>query len=447
MIRSPIILAKIFVKRGAVLPIGLLVCLCIIDVGFHLPLLAQTATVSLSLKEAIDRAQANNPQLLAAIRSIPVALTGLEIAQNSPNPRLSFDYPFGRAETKRTLSIEQPLELGGKRQARQTVALDQLLQSQWQVDVMRWKLRTDVRQAYAELAIAEAARIMSEQTLAINQQLVDIAKKRLAAGDVAEVDVIQSNLTKEGARSKLETVINRVHQATISLNALLGQPTETTLNLVDGKLFNSSGSLVSQVQQKLPTLEALKQLAQASRMDLALARLQIRLDNDQIALARSAQVPDITLAGSFISDPSINATGITLGVRMDLPLRNNHQGEVKQANANYSQAQAQLNSLELQVNTEVTKAYQDVVSTQSLIIRDRTISLPQALELLNLSRKSYQYGQTGLTDVLVVQQTVQAQLDAFYSDILAYQTAIGALEQAVNQPVLTMDNTNVPKTP
>ncbi|MEJ6485647.1 hypothetical protein N0Y54_30890 [Nostoc punctiforme UO1] len=83
----------------------------------------------------------------------------------------------------------------------------------------------------------------------------------------------------------------------------------------------------------------------------------------------------------------------------------------------------------------------------SLLERDRTVLLPQALEVLNLSRKSYEYGQTGLSDALLTQQSVQAVFDNFYTDILAYQTALGALEQAVNVPLSMIHNTDVPKTP
>lgn len=120
-----------------------LVCLSV-----SLPVFAQTARVSnLTLETAINQAEANNPQLLAAQRSISVAQAGVAVAGVIANPRLAIDIPFGQAETKRTIGIEQPIELGGKRGARQALANSQVQQAQLQLDSLRWQIRIQVRQA------------------------------------------------------------------------------------------------------------------------------------------------------------------------------------------------------------------------------------------------------------------------------------------------------------
>ncbi|WP_292797320.1 TolC family protein [Nostoc sp. NMS7] len=158
-----------------------LVCLSV-----SLPVFAQTARVSnLTLETAINQAEANNPQLLAAQRSISVAQAGVAVAGVIANPRLAIDIPFGQAETKRTIGIEQLIELGGKRGARLALANSQVQQAQLQLDSLRWQIRIQVCQAYAELAIAQGAQQNTEQSLAINKQLVDIAKMRFQANDVA----------------------------------------------------------------------------------------------------------------------------------------------------------------------------------------------------------------------------------------------------------------------
>ena len=385
---------------------------CLVCSSISLPVFAQTAKVlTLNLDTAINQAQANNPQLLAAQRSINVARSGATIAGTTLNPRLSIDIPFGQAETKHTISLEQPIELGGKRGARLAVAKVQIQQAQLQLDLLRSQIRSQVRQSYAELAIAQGAQQNTEQSLSINQQLVDIAKARLAAGDVAGVDVVQAEFAFSQAQQKLEPATNRVRQAAIRLNSLLGQAADTPIKLVDGEAFrfsltgNKQGLAVS---QKLPDLTALKQLARSSRLDLLLAGQQIQLGAKQIRLAQSAQIPDISLAAAFVWDPGFSTsstpsppttTAVILGLRVDLPLFNNNRGGVSQAQANRSVAVAQLSALEQQVDTEVITAYENAASAQRVVERDRTILLPQALQVLNLSRKSYQYGQTGLNDL------------------------------------------------
>ncbi|MEH2301317.1 MAG: TolC family protein [Nostoc sp.] len=431
-----------------------LVCSCISS-----PVVGQTAKIlTLNLEGAITKAEANNPQLLTTQRSINVAQAGVAVAKDRLNPRFSLDIPFGEAETKRIVGIEQLIELGGKRGTRLALANSQVQQAQLQLDNLRWQIRTQVRQAYTELAIAQGAQQNAEQSLAINQQLVDIAKLRFQVDDVAKADVVQAEFALSQAQQKVEPAVNRVHQAIIRLNTLLGQPTDTVINLVDGQAFTFSLNGSQQglaVITKLPEVTGLKKLAKASRLDLALAEQQIQINNNQIQVARSARIPDVTLAASFVWDPGLSTasvpssttTAVILGARVDLPVFNSGASGVKQARANFSVAQAQKIALESQIDSEVAIAYENIISAQRLLERDRTVLLPQALEVLNLSRNSYQYGQTGLSDALLNQQSVQSVFDNFYADILAYQTALGALEQVVNLPISAINNINAPKIP
>ena len=410
---------------------------------------AQPPLLNLRLEEALHKAELSNPQLLAARRSIAVAESGVAIAGVGPNPRLALDIPVGLAETKRILGLEQPIELGGKREARLALAGDQTRTAQLQLEILRWQVRLDVRQAYAELAIAQAAQNQTERMVELNKQLVEIARKRLAAGDVAEVDLIQTRFVLERARQRLEPTNNRVRQANIKLDSLLGQPTEILIEPIDGRQFNLSieeNQKTPKALSPLPNLITLQQIAKRKRLDLNLAKLQQRISDDQLALARSTQVPDIAVAGGFIWDPVADTTGALLGIRVDLPLFNKHQGEVNQAQANQSLAEAQRFVLEQQVDREVAAAYQDVRSAERLLQQDRSVLLPQSEQVLDLARKSYQFGQTGLTDVLVAQQSVQDQRDAYYNNVLTYQTALGTMERAVNQPLFT-SKTDAPTIP
>ncbi|WP_218082790.1 TolC family protein [Anthocerotibacter panamensis] len=420
------------------------ICLWV-SLGASLPAFAQS--FPLSLRAALEQAQAHNPQLLAAERGVVLAQSGISVAGVTPNPRLALDIPFGEAETKRTLTFEQPLELGGKREARLILANDQVRLAGVQLELLRWQIRTDVYRSYAELAIARAAREQAERTVGLNQRLVDITQRRLATGDVAEAEVIQATFALERARQRLEPATNRVRQANIRLDGLLGRAPNESIQVEDRGVFNLSVEQHQPApvnQPPMPELSTLQGLARRTRLDLALAEAQVRLGTDQLRLAQTLRVPDIALAGGFIWDPVAQTTAATLGVRVDLPVFNNHQGEVDQAVAVQSVAQAQVEALERQVESEVAAAYEDFTSAQRLLLRDRTVLLPQANRVLELAQKSYQAGQSGITDVLVVQQSVQDQRDAYYADVLTYQSALNTLERAVNQPLMELPNAASP---
>ena len=116
---------------------------------FWLGLSGVAAAQSLTLPEALRRAQASNPEVIAAERNVSVVRTGVTIAGGRPNPRLAFEQPLdGTAQTKSSLRVEVPLELGGRRSARLVVAEDQVEYAQQQVSLLRWQTRTLAMQAY-----------------------------------------------------------------------------------------------------------------------------------------------------------------------------------------------------------------------------------------------------------------------------------------------------------
>ena len=81
------------------------------------------ASQSLSLPQALAAAFAQNPELAAAGREIGIADGERRQAGLLPNPELAWEVEDTRRDTSTTtITLSQPLELGGKRGARIAVA-------------------------------------------------------------------------------------------------------------------------------------------------------------------------------------------------------------------------------------------------------------------------------------------------------------------------------------
>ena len=119
-----------------------------------------SARGSLSLSEAFEKADQNNPQLVAARANLPISRAGITISGATPNPQIGFQYGFGRVYTAggnpQQVQLTQTVELGGKRSARLGLATAQYQLATVQLDTQRLGIRDQVRRAYAELAAAEA---------------------------------------------------------------------------------------------------------------------------------------------------------------------------------------------------------------------------------------------------------------------------------------------------
>src|SRR5258706_14820012 len=77
----------------------------------------------LDLKSALAAAETSNPELRAARQQRAVALAGVTIARQIPNPTVSFS--ASRDTPHESFSFDQPLELGGKRGKREALAREE----------------------------------------------------------------------------------------------------------------------------------------------------------------------------------------------------------------------------------------------------------------------------------------------------------------------------------
>lgn len=116
---------------------------------------------SISLEQALERALRSNPELAAVGRETEIASGARQQAGLIPNPDLSWSVEDTRQGNRQTsVSIAQPLELGGKRGARVEVAKRGSEIAWTQLEVRRAELRAQVRGAYyAALTAQEQVRL------------------------------------------------------------------------------------------------------------------------------------------------------------------------------------------------------------------------------------------------------------------------------------------------
>jgi cobalt-zinc-cadmium efflux system outer membrane protein len=142
--------------------------LCLLLSGF-----AATAVQaqSLSLSQALDAAFAQNPDLAAAGREIGIAEGERRQAGLLPNPELSWEVEDTRRDTSTTtVTLSQPLELGGKRGARIDVASAGQHLAQLELERQRNGLRADVVQAFHAALRAQTALELAQQSQRLTER-------------------------------------------------------------------------------------------------------------------------------------------------------------------------------------------------------------------------------------------------------------------------------------
>ena len=374
----------------------------------------------LTLGEALRLAERQNPEVLTYNQSMVVAAGGVTVAGQRLNPTVMLGVPIGPAERKQSLVFNVPLETGGRREA------------EFSLSQVRLGILNQTRNGFVELAIAEASRKQSLRDLEFFDRLLDAARRRFEAGDVAEAEVIRVGFEREQSKRLLYPAENRVAAARLGLNRLLGQPLETQLEIVDdGWLFPTD--LAS---WKLPDLPALRDLARSQRPDLGLAAQQSETAQRRIHLALAEQSPAISLQGSLLWNPVVPAFTYLAGVQLELPWGSDRGGEVEQARARHQETLLRQQAALATADHGVAVAYANFQTARQQLSHDLEILRPQADQVLKLAEKIYEIGQGDVTDVLLAGQSVQRQRQLLLSDYAQLHQALGALELAVNSTLM-----------
>jgi outer membrane protein, heavy metal efflux system len=420
-------------------PLGVLVLIVLFVLGrssLSAADVPSSETLSLTLNQALELAENRNPDLQVSDQGIEVASTAITIAGQRPNPSLTYAFPIGPAERKQRLVFNVPIETGGRRKARLSVAEDGVKEAELGRSRDRQVILNQTRNAFVELAIAEAALQQSRRDLEFLDRLVDVATRRFDAGDVAEADVIRAVFEREQFRRTLYPAENRVEIALVNLNRLLGHSLETKLDVLDdGYLFPTEASIEGPIWQ-VPDLPSLQDMARERRPDLALAAQQLETARDRIGLARANQSPDLALQASLLYDPFFPAFTYQAGIQIELPWGSDRGGEVKLAKSREEEALLRQQAMLANAEQAVALALNNYQTARRQLSQDLTVLRPQAELVLNLAEKIYELGQGDITEILVAGQSVQRQRQLFLADVAQLHQALGELELAVNSKLI-----------
>ena len=405
----------------------------------------------ISLDKVLQMAETANPTLVAAKSGLKVSAAGIGIAKQRPNPILSGLYGFGTTTSVQgqdqqvyaTLTIEAP----GKRRSRILLARDNLFQDEAEYLAQRLDILGQIRQAYAEVAIAEAnLNVINEQARLLDQ-LVEIANKRFKAGAAAEAEVYQAKLSRQQLETKRIDINSDIVLARHKMSLLMGNqlPFDFVISEDLFQIPKTDQLLQSSTGNSLLPDQQLVQIALKERPDLKAAQLQCKVAKSQIRLAKRNRIPDLTVSGGtqFLPlpaaySPNFRKTFFIGGFfifNVEVPVLNRKKAPVILAQEQLKQNELQVKDLEMKVKDSVQDAYITLVYGLQKLQKYQVDLIPASEEVLKLSKISYTYGKTGLANVILAQQA-DAQIRQGYLDSVAdYQKAWVALEQALGKAV------------
>lgn len=397
---------------------------------------------SLTWQEIRDRFERTNPTLQAAQMNIDESRMAEITAYLRPNPDFSFTTdgtqltryngvwrPF--AGTQMSPSVSYLHERQGKRELRLASAKKStdIAASTYQ-DQARGLIFT-LRNAFVQTLQAKVVLANARENLDYWDRELAVNRKRLAAGDLAEIDMDRLVLQRTQFESDLETATVSLRTAKIQLLMLLNQRTPIEQFDVTG-LFDYS--------TKLPSLEELRNIALAERPDLKSAAQNVELAKITHQLAVANGSTDPTFSGWWTHNPSFNNPYDynTVGASISIPLRifDRNQGEKVRTQIDIGRNERLKAAAEAQVFNDVDSVYVTLVSALNLLKPYKEQYLKLATDIRNRVQFSFRNGGSSLLDYLDAEKSYRDTRLAYVNLIGSYLTAAAQMNLAVGREVI-----------
>ena len=256
-------------------------------------------------------------------------------------------------------------------------------------------LRLAVLRAYSRLLAAQQHVLFTRQDLASLEEVVDVLKKRVAAGATAQYDLTRGELEAERVRTELSDALADEKAAREELRKAIGPAAPI------------GPFAVAPVDLSPPYAEvgALTAFALSARGDLKAARALSGGAEASAILAKREVVPDITLSLGLLNTNGPHSTDVLAGVSIPIPIIRRGQGTIQAARSTADAARFDVQALETRIPTEVIRAI--AVYQQRVAERDRyqTAVKQRAERLLRIAQTAYREGARGILELVDAYRT------------------------------------------
>ena len=264
----------------------------------------------------------------------------------------------------------------------------------------------------------------------------------VAAQKAAEVDRLRTKVRLADIEQRLvreENVLAIEHRAWVNL---LGLP--QTESEVAERPF-PQGELTFKQENSVPDFNSALALAWEERDDYLAAKSAVEAQARKVDVARAGQWPTVYLAGSYGERWAVGpTTGLgdetddtgRIGIVADIPIYEGGRAEAKVAEqrAKFAAARERLRKLELQIRLDVETALLNIMSSKQRIEAIKT-AVEQAKESLRIEREKYDLGKGAIVDVLDAQDALLESQTNYYRALADYNVAVAQLHLAVGEEI------------
>ncbi|MFI5252148.1 MAG: TolC family protein [Bacteroidota bacterium] len=406
---------------------------------------SNTNLESLSIQQAVALALENHPALRAAEAGVRNASAGLTQAKSAYYPSITSTGSYQRTDGafvfnpdiaprnqtydtySEALSINETIFDFGKTIGKVSANSNFTEASFADYDAARQTVALNAHIAYlAEVQAIQVERVDVEAVASAEGHLRQ-AKAFFSVGTRAKFDVTKAEVDLANANVALITARNNVRLAKLQLENAMGVHPKSVYSLTDS--FD--------VTPMVMPFDSIRAITMTTRPELKSARDRVDANQSLVTATRGQHLPTVSAFGTWtwsnfnfpLFNRWVGGFSVTLPIFQGFSI----SAQVDQAQATADAAQANLDVLNDQVQTETEQYYLEMKEASERI--DATSKLvEQAAENLNLAEKQYSAGVNSVIEVTDAQLSlsnariihIQALFD-YNSSLIHLKRAMGVL--------------------
>jgi cobalt-zinc-cadmium efflux system outer membrane protein len=327
--------------------------------------------------------------------------------------------------TDHMLTVEQMIPISGKNQSRARIAAAEAVGTLEELRRKELDVVLKVRTAFIRMINTRALLELNRATEASLSQTLTISRGQLEVGTQSQTDVLMA----EGG-------VIRISEARRDLERTLSEQETQLKVLMNRDAFSALGEPVGELPAHAAVdVARARSLLLSNRPELRMASANIASAAAKVELAKREWIPDPTLSvgAQRYNDASQAVSEITAGVSFNVPWVNPRKYRAGESEAQSTAAAAQ-QALE-GARTEALGMLRDQVTKIEVAHHHVMLSgeglVPNARQLLEASRASYESGKVRLLDFITAQRNLLEAQSMERGHVADYQVALAELEALV----------------
>jgi outer membrane protein, heavy metal efflux system len=391
----------------------------------------QLTLCALFLHPSLDVARAE----LASARAAEITAGARPNPTVGVTPEYTINPAGGASPWIATIQFDLPIETAGKRQLRVARAKRLSEAARLRLGSVAWEICSGVRSALLDLGGALERTTLLKRQLTAQERVLSALETKLAQGAATSTDLAPSRIALARTRSDLADARAASGEARARLAAAIGVP----LNSLPP---NAALPTEISTDAALDSNEA-RRRALTSRADLLSALAEYAAAETALKLEIRRQYPDVHLGTGYQFDQGENKWA--LGLTAELPLLNQNQGPIAEAEAKRAAAAARVLALQARIVGDVDRAlavWRGAQARSAALLEVRTAQQSRLKSL----RTQFEAGAVETLDVLEAESQLAAAEILYWEAQVKAWRAFADLEDSIQFP-LPLDLSRNPRRP